>query len=379
MSFDSQSLNIKRRDIDMVSLGKSLGQIEVATKNFQEVLKEEKNNRAILEKKTQKMAEDFSKELSEMRTGIDIISANFSQGLEKMKSTILEDVDFKTTSIMKIVKDSMIKSNNYESSELDYSNFEIFRNQIENRFKKIEKAISIPSPNRDTEINTGLAKINFFEKQMNSNIKKMNDKIEQISNQVLNLSNEIEILKKSKNDFNNMFDHFQRDFISTNSNNLKFNYKTNMLLSEMKDKLSSYDKSIGEQTDTLNNIKTECFTEIGKMKKYLETNINNYHEELTKINKELYQNQENFTAEILGKNEKFVNFISTQMENLNQQVIENQRETQNIINQMQSVQNEFSQKLKVSQKQFFHNLNEVEEMMMKKYENIYKIIDLKKN
>ena len=152
-----------------------------------------------------------------------------------------------------------------------------------------------------------------------------------------------------------------------------------MLLSEMKDKLSSYDKSIGEQTDTLNNIKTECFTEIGKMKKYLETNINNYHEELTKINKELYQNQENFTAEILGKNEKFVNFISTQMENLNQQVIENQRETQNIINQMQSVQNEFSQKLKVSQKQFFHNLNEVEEMMMKKYENIYKIIDLKKN
>ena len=379
MSFDSQPLNIKRRDIDMVSLGKSLGQIEVATKNFQEVLKEEKNNRAILEKKTQKMAEDFSKELSEMRTGIDIISANFSQGLEKMKSTILEDVDFKTTSIMKIVKDSMIKSNNYESSELDYSNFEIFRNQIENRFKKIEKAISIPSPNRDTEINTGLAKINFFEKQMNSNIKKMNDKIEQISNQVLNLSNEIEILKKSKNDFNNMFDHFQRDFISTNSNNLKFNYKTNMLLSEMKDKLSSYDKSIGEQTDTLNNIKTECFTEIGKMKKYLETNINNYHEELTKMNKELYQNQENFTAEILGKNEKFVNFISTQMENLNQQVIENQRETQNIINQMQSVQNEFSQKLKVSQKQFFHNLNEVEEMMMKKYENIYKIIDLKKN
>ena len=379
MSFDSQPLNIKRRDIDMVSLGKSLGQIEVATKNFQEVLKEEKNNRAILEKKTQKMAEDFSKELSEMRTGIDIISANFSQGLEKMKSTILEDVDFKTTSIMKIVKDSMIKSNNYENSELDYSNFEIFRNQIENRFKKIEKAISIPSPNRDTEINTGLAKINFFEKQMNSNIKKMNDKIEQISNQVLNLSNEIEILKKSKNDFNNMFDHFQRDFISTNSNNLKFNYKTNMLLSEMKDKLSSYDKSIGEQTDTLNNIKTECFTEIGKMKKYLETNINNYHEELTKINKELYQNQENFTAEILGKNEKFVNFISTQMENLNQQVIENQRETQNIINQMQSVQNEFSQKLKVSQKQFFHNLNEVEEMMMKKYENIYKIIDLKKN
>ena len=112
MSFDSQPLNIKRRDIDMVSLGKSLGQIEVATKNFQEVLKEEKNNRAILEKKTQKMAEDFSKELSEMRTGIDIISANFSQGLEKMKSTILEDVDFKTTSIMKIVKDSMIKSNN---------------------------------------------------------------------------------------------------------------------------------------------------------------------------------------------------------------------------------------------------------------------------
>ena len=379
MSFESQPLNIKRRDIDMVSLGKSLGQIEVATKNFQEVLKEEKNNRAILEKKTQKMAEDFSKELSEMRTGIDIISVNFSQGLEKMKSTILEDVDFKTTSIMKIVKDSMIKSNNYEGSELDYSNFEIFRNQIENRFKKIEKAISIPSPNRDTEINTGLAKINFFEKQMNSNIKKMNDKIEQISNQVLNLSNEIEILKKSKNDFNNMFDHFQRDFISTNSNNLKFNYKTNMLLSEMKDKLSSYDKSIGEQTDTLNNIKTECFTEIGKMKKYLETNINNYHEELVKINKELYQNQENFTAEILGKNEKFVNFISTQMENLNQQVIEDQRETQNIINQMQSVQNEFSQKLKVSQKQFFNNLNEVEEMMMKKYENIYKIIDLKKN
>lgn len=379
MSFESQPLSIKRRDIDMVSLGKSLGQIEVATKNFQEVLKEEKNNRAILEKKTQKMAEDFSKELSEMRTGIDIISVNFSQGLEKMKSTILEDVDFKTTSIMKIVKDSMIKSNNYEGSELDYSNFEIFRNQIENRFKKIEKAISIPSPNRDTEINTGLAKINFFEKQMNSNIKKMNDKIEQISNQVLNLSNEIEILKKSKNDFNNMFDHFQRDFISTNSNNLKFNYKTNMLLSEMKDKLSSYDKSIGDQTDTLNNIKTECFTEIGKMKKYLETNINNYHEELVKISKELYQNQENFTAEILGKNEKFVNFISTQMENLSQQVIEDQRETQNIINQMQSVQNEFSQKLKASQKQFFNNLNEVEEMMMKKYENIYKIIDLKKN
>ena len=59
-----------------------------------------------------------------------------------------------------------------------------------------------------------------------------------------------------ENDFNNMFDHFQRDFISTNSNNLKFNYKTNMLLSEMKDKLSSYDKSIGEQTDTLNNIKS---------------------------------------------------------------------------------------------------------------------------
>ena len=134
------TIKTMEKNIDIITLGKKIGKIEISTSHMNEQLKEESNKRMILEKKTDKMAENISSELSIVKTGFDSISLMFKEGLDKMKKSIMEEVDFKTSSILKIVKDSVNKIDQFETSK-NIENFELYKTEVDNLNKKanIEK------------------------------------------------------------------------------------------------------------------------------------------------------------------------------------------------------------------------------------------------
>ena len=245
------------------------------------------------------------------------------------------------------------------------------------RFKKLEKSLSIPAPNRDIEINTGLAKITFLEKKLNEEIKQMNDKMIQFSKDINSIKKDIEIIKKTKNDSKEKLEHFQRDFISTNYNNLKFNYQTTMMLNETKDKIKTFEELLDKQTEELNQLKVELCTQFSETKTNVDKNINSFGEEFKTISNELLMNQNNFHDHIISQNEKFVSFIQDKYNSFSELINEkiNQCEKNYLI--LNSEKNEQSEKIALLQKEFFNNLNEVEEFLTKKYDNLTKLINMK--
>lgn len=370
------TIKTTEKNIDIITLGKKIGKIEISTSHMNEQLKEEATKRLILEKKTEKMAENISSELSIVKTGFDSISLMFNEGLEKMKKSIMEEVDFKTSSILQIVKDSVNKIDQFEASN-NALNFELYKTEVDKRFKKLEKSLSIPAPNRDIEINTGLAKITFLEKKFNEEIKQMNDKMIQFSKDINSIKKDIEIIKKTKNDSKEKLEHFQRDFISTNSNNLKFNYQTTMMLNETKDKIKTFEELLDKQTEELNQLKVELCTQFSETKTNVDKNINSFGEEFKTISNELLMNQNNFHDHIISQNEKFVSFIQDKYNSFSELINEkiNQCEKNYLI--LNSEKNEQSEKIALLQKEFFNNLNEVEEFLTKKYDNLTKLINMK--
>lgn len=371
------TIKTMEKNIDIITLGKKIGKIEISTSHMNEQLKEESNNkRMILEKKTDKMAENISSELSIVKTGFDSISLMFKEGLDKMKKSIMEEVDFKTSSILKIVKDSVNKIDQFETSK-NIENFELYKTEVDKRFKKLEKIVSIPTPNRDIEINTGLAKITFLEKKLNEQIKQMNDKMIQFSKDINIIKKDIEIIKKTKYDSKDKLDHFQRDFISTNSNNLKFNYQTTMMLNETNEKIKTFEELLKKQTEELNQLKVELCTQFSETKTNVDNNINSFGEEFKTISHELLMNQNNFHDHIISQNEKFVSFIQEKYNSFSGLINEkiNQCEKNYLI--LNSEKNEQSEKIALLQKEFFNNLNEVEEFLTKKYDNLSNLLNMK--
>lgn len=380
MSIPSSKLSTiqtKDKDIDIISLGKKIGRLEISTNHLNEQFKEECNNRMILEKKAEKMAEEFSSELSIVKTGFDSISLTFKEGIETMKKSIMEEVDFKTSSILHIVKSAALKVDQLEASENNTFNFEQYKTEVDKRFKKLEKNLSISIPNKDIEINTGLAKISFLEKKLNENIEQMNAKVNDLSKDITLLKKEIEIIKKTRNDSKERLEHFQRDFISTNSNNLKFNYQTTMLLNEAKEKIKSFEGVINKQTEELKQLKDELCTQFSETKTKVDCSINSFEEDIKKISKELVTNQDNFHDHIINQNEQFVSFIQDKIETYCSLINEKINKCENEFAVLSSEKNKQGEQMVILQKQFFNNLNEVEEFLTKKYDNLSKLINMK--
>jgi hypothetical protein len=306
--------------------------LEESNNNLSHLLNDEISQRQILEKHSTTSIDAFSGQLNILKNNYDKIEEILVENISKLK----------------------------EKNNTKNDNKNIFNSNIEEIIKKEIGAYKIEINKIENLEN----KINGINKENKKNMKEINDKIDLINNEIKPLKDS---QKKNKNNLQKLRDEFQLNL----NNNQNFLNEVNNILLDFKKNMdiynSSYNKSIEELRGLHENVNIDKNNNNKKMDE-IQKRINSY---INDRNKEM----DNFENHLLNEYEKFINFIQTKFDELNEGVkklVDYNGEDINIMKEKMDLFQEANKKLRID---LFKGLNETEDFFEKKYNSILKIIN----
>ena len=404
-------------------LSKKIGRMETILNYYEAKLKNEFNERKILEDKVETLTTD----VYHIQENLENITKLFTENFSKIKNNIMENVETKNNSMNKILVESSKRLNNIEdillnnnndtneiinqqkisqnientglnkstsnslliSTQRDSSfmkkNFTILQNNkygiLSGRINKIEKAIFKKGNfiGREEEINIGLTKINHLEKKFEIFLENFNKDITIIKNNIKQNMDNIDNLSSGHNILNEKFDNLYKTFNDTNININKFNYQTTLLLNETQKKLEEYTDQFNKTNTGIKKMENELNEEYAILKQILDDKLNDYEKNVNDMKNKIKIENDEFKLKMEEKQEKFINLIKDE----NDLYLNEAKNIQNnILKQCELIQNEnkkLNRNINEMKNSFFHNLNEIEQYFNKKYQTIYKAINLQEN
>ena len=403
-------------------LTKKIGRMETILNYYEAKLKNEFNERKILQEKIETLTAD----IYNIHENLDSITKLFTDNFSKIKNNIIENVETKNNSMNKIIlesskrintlEDILLNNNNnidslnpqksfqnvdniginrstnnslFVSTQRDSSfmkqNYITLQNNkheiLLKKINKLEKSVYKKGSfiGREEEINIGLTKINHLEKKFDIFMDNFNKDINIIKNNIKQNMDNIDNISSGHNVLNEKFDNLYKTFNDSNININKFNYQTTLLLNETQKKLEEYTYYFNHTKSDLKKMENGLNEEYSILKQVLNDKLNEYERDLNDMKNKINLENGDYRLKIEEKQENFINYI--QNEN-NGYLNEAKQIQKNIVEQNEIIQKE-NQKLNDNmiemKKSFFHNLNELEQYFTKKYQLLYKAINLQEN
>ena len=405
-------------------LSKKIGRMETILNYYEAKLKNEFNERKILEERIETLTTD----VYHIQENVDNLTKLFTENFTKMKNNIMENVETKNNSMNKIIiesskrintiEDIILNNNNNNTNEVlnpqktsqniennvlnksmnnsllistnrDSSfmkqNYMIMQNNkyeiLSNKINKIEKAVFKKGnyTGREEEINVGLTKINHLEKKFEIFLENFNKDINAIKNNIKQNMDNIDNLSSGHNILNEKFDNLYKTFNDTNINFNKFNYHTTLLLNETHKKLEDYTDYFKNAKNDIQKMENDITEDNAILKQILNDKFIDYEKDLNDLKNKIDLENNEYKFKIEEKQDKFINLIKDEKDEylkeakkIQNNILEKyeiiQKENKNLNNDMNEMKNSF-----------FHNLNEMEQYFNKKYQIIYKAINLQEN
>ena len=405
-------------------LSKKIGRMETILNYYEAKLKNEFNERKILEERIETLTTD----VYHIQENVDNLTKLFTENFTKMKNNIMENVETKNNSMNKIIiesskrintiEDIILNNNNNNTNEVlnpqktsqniennvlnksmnnsllistnrDSSfmkqNYMIMQNNkyeiLSNKINKIEKAVFKKGnyTGREEEINVGLTKINHLEKKFEIFLENFNKDINAIKNNIKQNMDNIDNLSSGHNILNEKFDNLYKTFNDTNINFNKFNYHTTLLLNETQKKLEDYTDYFKNAKNDIQKMENDITEDNAILKQILNDKFIDYEKDLNDLKNKIDLENNEYKFKIEEKQDKFINLIKDEKDKylkeakkIQNNILEKyeiiQKENKNLNNDMNEMKNSF-----------FHNLNEMEQYFNKKYQIIYKAINLQEN
>ena len=405
-------------------LSKKIGRMETILNYYEAKLKNEFNERKILEDRI----ETLTTNVYHIKENVDNLTKLFTENFTKMKNNIMENVETKNNSMNKIIiesskrintiEDIILNNNNNNTNEIlnpqktsqniennvlnkslnnsvlistnrDSSfmkqNYMIMQNNkyenLSKKINKIEKAVFKKGTyiGREEEINVGLTKINHLEKKFEIFMENFNKDINIIKNNIKQNMDNIDNLSSGHNILNEKFDNLYKTFNDTNINFNKFNYHTTLLLNETQKKLEDYTDYFKNAKNDIQKMENDITEDNAILKQILNDKFIDYEKDLNDLKNKIDLENNEYKFKIEEKQDKFINLIKDEKDEylkeakkIQNNILEKyeiiQKENKNLNNDMNEMKNSF-----------FHNLNEMEQYFNKKYQIIYKAINLQEN
>ena len=405
-------------------LSKKIGRMETILNYYEAKLKNEFNERKILEERIETLTTD----VYHIQENVDNLTKLFTENFTKMKNNIMENVETKNNSMNKIIiesskrintiEDIILNNNNNNTNEIlnpqktsqniennvlnkslnnsvlistnrDSSfmkqNYIIMQNNkyenLSKKINKIEKAVFKKGTyiGREEEINVGLTKINHLEKKFEIFMENFNKDINIIKNNIKQNMDNIDNLSSGHNILNEKFDNLYKTFNDTNINFNKFNYHTTLLLNETQKKLEDYTDYFKNAKNDIQKMENDITEDNAILKQILNDKFIDYEKDLNDLKNKIDLENNEYKFKIEEKQDKFINLIKDEKDEylkeakkIQNNILEKyeiiQKENKNLNNDMNEMKNSF-----------FHNLNEMEQYFNKKYQIIYKAINLQEN
>ena len=408
-------------------LSKKLGRMETILNYYEAKLKNEFNERKNLEEKIETLTND----LFHLQENLENTNKLFADNFTKMKNNILESVEEKNNSMNKIIietskrlntlEDILLNNNNNNNSNINdnLNDPSTFRNAenlglnksmnnslfmytqrdssymkqnyltlqnskydiLSNKINKIENILFKKGNflGREEEIEMGLTKINHLEKKFEIFLANFYKDINKIKSNIKENIDNIDNLSSGHNILNEKFDNLYKTFNDTNINFNKFNYQTTTLLNETQKKFEEYTNYFNTSQLDINKLQKDLTDEYAILKQVLNDKLNEFEKELNDLKNKINSENDEFKLKIEEKQDNYINLIQSEKE----EYINEAKKVQNYILEQFEIIQKGSQKLNENvnemKKTFFHNLNEIEQYFNKKYQAIYKTINLQEN
>jgi len=406
-------------------LGKKIGRMETILNYYEAKLKNEFNERKILEDKLESLTTD----VYHIKENFENITKLFTDNFTQIKNNIMENVETKNNSLNKIVLESSKRINNLEdiilNNNTNNNNIDIINPQkslqnfdnigtnrstnnsilfsaqrdssflknnymtmqnnkneiLLNRINQLEKALFRKGSflGREEEINMGLTKINHFEKKFEIFLDNFNKDINAIKNNIKQNTDNIDNILSSNNILNEKFDNLYKTFNDSNININKFNYQTTILLNETQKKLEEYNDYFTNTKSDIIKMENDLNEDYTILKQVLNDKLNEYEKNLENLNNKINLENTEYKLKLEEKQDKSIkDFQIEKIEYLN----EARKVQNNIVEQYEIMQKEYknmNDNINEMKNSFFHNLNEIEQYFNKKYQTLYRAINLQEN
>lgn len=408
-------------------LSKKLGRMETILNYYEAKLKNEFNERKNLEEKIETLTND----IFHLQENLENTNKLFADNFTKMKNNILESVEEKNDSMNKIIietskrlntlEDILLNNNNNNNSNINDNlnapstfrnaenlglnksmnnslfmytqrdssymkqNYLTLQNSkydiLSNKINKIENILFKKGNflGREEEIEMGLTKINHLEKKFEIFLANFYKDINKIKSNIKENIDNIDNLSSGHNILNEKFDNLYKTFNDTNINFNKFNYQTTTLLNETQKKFEEYTNYFNTSQLDINKLQKDLTDEYAILKQVLNDKLNEFEKELNDLKNKINSENDEFKLKIEEKQDNYINLIQSEKE----EYINESKKVQNYILEQFEIIQKGSQKLNENvnemKKTFFHNLNEIEQYFNKKYQAIYKTINLQEN
>ena len=403
-------------------LSKKIGRMETILNYYEAKIKNEFNERKLLEERLESLTLD----VYHMKDNLENMTKLFTENFSKIKNNIIEIVESKNNSMNQLVLESTkrlntledILLNNNNSNDAIYpqkslQNFDIigtnksvnnsilistqrdssFMKQnytsvqnnkydfLLNKINNLEKAVFKRGSylGREEEINMGLTKVDHLEKKFEIFLDNFNKDINIIKNNIKQNMDNIDNINSGNNILNEKFDNLYKNFNDTNININKYNYQTTLALNETQKKLD-------ECTDYFNNAKADIDKKEKDLnedyiilKQILNDKLNEYEKELFDMKNNIDSENNELKLKLEEKQENYLNLIQKEKD---EYLNEAKNIQNNIVEQCGIIQNEnkkINNNINDMKNSFFHNLNEIEQYFNRKYQTVYKAINLQEN
>ena len=403
-------------------LRKKIGRMETILNYYEAKIKNEFNERKLLEERLESLTLD----VYHMKYNLENMTKLFTENFSKIKNNIIEIVESKNNSMNQLVLESTkrlntledILLNNNNSNDAIYQqkslqNFDIigtnksvnnsilistqrdssFMKQnytsvqnnkydfLLNKINKLEKAVFKRGSylGREEEINMGLTKVDHLEKKFEIFLDNFNKDINIIKNNIKQNMDNIDNINSGNNILNEKFDNLYKNFNDTNININKYNYQTTLALNETQKKLD-------ECTDYFNNAKADIDKKEKDLnedyiilKQILNDKLNEYEKELFDMKNNIDSENNELKLKLEEKQENYLNLIQKEKD---EYLNEAKNIQNNIVEQCEIIKNEnkkINNNINDMKNSFFHNLNEIEQYFNRKYQTVYKAINLQEN
>ena len=403
-------------------LSKKIGRMETILNYYEAKIKNEFNERKLLEERLESLTLD----VYHMKDNLENMTKLFTENFSKIKNNIIEIVESKNNSMNQLVLESTkrlntledILLNNNNSNDAIYQqkslqNFDIigtnksvnnsilistqrdssFMKQnyasvqnnkydfLLNKINKLEKAVFKRGSylGREEEINMGLTKVDHLEKKFEIFLDNFNKDINIIKNNIKQNMDNIDNINSGNNILNEKFDNLYKNFNDTNININKYNYQTTLALNEAQKKLD-------ECTDYFNNAKADIDKKEKNLnedyiilKQILNDKLNEYEKELFDMKNNIDSENNELKLKLEEKQENYLNLIQKEKD---EYLNEAKNIQNNIVEQCEIIKNEnkkINNNINDMKNSFFHNLNEIEQYFNRKYQTVYKAINLQEN
>ena len=403
-------------------LSKKIGRMETILNYYEAKIKNEFNERKLLEERLESLTMD----VYHMKDNLENMTKLFTDNFSKIKNNIIEIVETKNNSLNQLiiesskrlntlediilnnnnnndaiypqksvynfdnigtirsVNNSILNSTQRDSSFMKQNYTSLQNNKYEfllNKINKLEKAVFKRGSylGREEEINMGLTKVNHLEKKFEIFLDNFNKDLDIIKNNIKQNMNNIDNINSGNNILNEKFDNLYKNFNDSNININKFNYQTTLLLNETQKKMEEYTDYFTKAKDDINKKEKDLNEDYIILKQILNDKLNEYEKELFDMKNSIDSENKEYKLKLEEKQEKFLKMIQKEKdEYLNEaKIIQN-----NIEQQCGIIQNEnkkINNNINEMKNSFFHNLNEIEQYFNKKYQTVYKAINLQEN